>query len=171
MKLAYVMSENFGETDRILSDFARTCVDQGMRISGIVQTNRKSTDRASCDMDVQVLPNGATYRISQSLGSGARGCRLDPAELERAAFDVKNSLELNPTLLVLNKFGKMEAEGRGFREIVAQAVMADIPVITAVNAINLPAFLEFTGGAGELLDANLTSLEKWLDSQVHRTPA
>ena len=49
-------------------------------------------------------------------------------------------------VLVLNKFGRHEAEGRGFREVIADAVAREIPVIVGLNELNKAAFMEFSGG-------------------------
>jgi len=36
-----------------------------------------------CDMDIRVLPSGSDIRITQALGEGSTGCRLNLAALER----------------------------------------------------------------------------------------
>jgi hypothetical protein len=48
------------------------------------------------------------------------------SEIELA---LKNGLEF----VVLNKFGKLEAEGMGMRDLIAQAVCMGIPVIVGVR--------------------------------------
>lgn len=115
MHLAYVMTEERGATDRLLSELAERLQAKGLRLAGIVQTNVECYDKELCDMDVRVLPDGETIRISQSLGAGARGCRLNPEALEQAVGQVSASLQSEPApqLLIVNKFGKHEADGRG----------------------------------------------------------
>ena len=71
MNLGYVMTTERGATDRLLSAFATACIERGIRVSGVVQTNTECTDSRLCDMDVQVLPDGPVFRISQSLGKEA----------------------------------------------------------------------------------------------------
>ena len=117
MHLAYVMTEERGATDRLLSELAERLQDKGIRLAGIVQTNVECYDKELCDMDVRVLPDGETIRISQSLGAGARGCRLNPEALEQAVGQVSASLQSSeaPQLMIVNKFGKHEADGRGMR--------------------------------------------------------
>jgi hypothetical protein len=165
MHLAYVMTETRGATDRLLTQFARQLIEQETRLIGVAQTNTECSDSSLCDMDVQVLPQGPTIRISQSLGRGARGCRLDPAALEQAVALVTASLDHNPQLLMINKFGKHEAEGRGFREVIGEALARDIPVLAGVNALNHQAFLEFTDHMGQRLPAESEALEYWF-SQI-----
>jgi hypothetical protein len=161
MHLAYVMTETRGTTDRLLTLFSRQLIERGSRLAGVAQTNTECADSSLCDMDVQVLPNGPTIRISQSLGTGSRGCRLDPAALEQAVALVMDSLDNDPHLLVVNKFGKHEAEGRGFRPLVGEALMRGIPVLAGVNTLNHDAFIEFTQGIGTRLDADPEALDNW----------
>lgn len=105
-------------------------------------------------------------RISQSLGPGSEGCRLNPAVLEEAAGLVQGSLDAGADLLIVNKFGKHEASGRGFRQVIGSALSRGIPVLTGVNAINRSAFHAFAGEFAMALDPDLTSLINWVQRQV-----
>ena len=170
MRLAYTMSPGRGDTDLLLARFAAALSARGARPCGVVQINSERPGAQACDMDVRVLPDGPVLRISQSLGAGARGCRLDPAALERAVAEVERGLRAGPDLLVVNKFGKHEAEGRGFRTVIAEALCLGVPVLCGVNALNLPAFLAFCDGAGRALEPDLPQLIDWAD-RVSAAPA
>ncbi|KIC43256.1 3-dehydroquinate dehydratase [Ruegeria sp. ANG-R] len=169
MHLAYVTTADRGATDRLLSAFADGLMSAGTPLAGVVQTNTECAEGYKCDMDLKVIPTGETIRISQSLGKNARGCRLDPAELERAVGLVTRSLDSAPQLLIINKFGKHEADGRGFRPIIADALERDIPVLVGVNQLNIERFQEFAGGMAQALEPDVGSLTDWLDtvSQAH----
>lgn len=161
MQLAYVMTETRGTTDRLLTLFAHQLIERGSRLAGIVQTNTECADSDLCDMDVQVLPNGATIRISQSLGRESKGCRLDPAALEQAVAMVSASLATKPQLMVVNKFGKHEADGRGFRPVIGEGLMQGVPILAGVNTLNHAAFLEFSQGMAQRLPATPDALDQW----------
>jgi ABC-type sugar transport system substrate-binding protein len=109
-------------------------------------------------------------RINQVLGEESRGCRLNPAALEEAVALVETALERSPDLLIINKFGKHEAEGRGFRPLIAEALARDIPVLLGVNALNSQAFEEFSGGYAEEIVANAEDLAAWFGC-FQRQPA
>lgn len=166
MKLGYVMTGEPGETDRLLSGFARDCLDRGLAVAGLVQTNIEGADPRHCDMDVTVLPDGPVFRISQSLGREARGCRLDSAALEAAVAAVEARLDPAPALMIVNKFGKREAEGGGFREVIGHCLAAGIPVIVGVNVLNHAAFLAFSAGLAEQIPATEAALADWLRGAV-----
>lgn len=164
MALAFVKTTERGLTDRVLSLFADRLQADGLRLAGVVQTNTERAGPHHCDMDVQVLPEGPVIRISQSLGEASRGCRLDPAALEQTVALVEGGLETAPDLLILNKFGKHEAEGRGFRPLIAEALARDMPVLLGVNGLNQQAFEEFAGDYAEEIAADVESLAAWFKS-------
>jgi nucleoside-triphosphatase THEP1 len=162
MQLAYVMADGPGGTDRLLSSLAAELSGRGVTLAGVVQTNtpREATHR--CDMDVRVLPDGATHCISQSLGAHARGCRLDPAALDRAVEEVRAGFPGAAELLIVNKFGKHEAEGRGFRDLIAEALARDVPVLCGVGRLNEAAFHAFAGDLARRLPPDLRALHAWV---------
>ncbi|NIZ59622.1 3-dehydroquinate dehydratase [Sedimentitalea sp. CY04] len=169
MHLAYVMTKDRGATDRLLSELADRLQAQGTALAGIVQTNTECHDAALCDMDVRVLPKGETIRISQSLGPESRGCRLDPSALEQAVAQVTKSLqgETVPDVLIVNKFGKHEADGRGMRPVIGEALELGIPVISGVNSLNVEAFQTFADGLAVTVEPNIEAMMDWL-TQVQK---
>ena len=167
MKIAYTMAPGSGDTDVLLLRLAERLSQTGYHASGVVQIN---TERGGgpCDMDVKVLPTGPVLRISQDLGQGSSGCRLDPEALETAVGLVGSRLTSDVDLLVINKFGKHEAEGRGFRSVIAEAIGLDIPVLVGVNALNRDAFLDFVGSDVELLEPDMETVLRWLDLSLRK---
>jgi len=146
-----------GETDRLLASVAARLQGQGVALAGAVQFNVDCGDE--CEMEVQVLPDGPVIGISQSLGPGSQGCRLDAGALETAVAEVAARMA-GARLLIVNKFGKHEAEGRGFRALIAEALAAGVPVLLGVNAMNMQAFQEFAGDLAEPVLPD--TLDAWL---------
>lgn len=88
------------------------------------------------------------HTISQDLGPGAGGCRLDPAALERSVHQVATALPLADALFV-NRFGRQEQAGRGFVPLIADALDAEKPVIIAVAREKRAAFDAFAGALAD----------------------
>lgn len=166
MEISYISTNEQGKSDALLAKVAERLTQNGLRLAGIIQTNSDRPDCRGCDMDVRVLPDGPTIRISQALGPEARGCRLDPAALEQSVVEVQARLNEATDILILNKFGKHEADGRGFRDLIAEALSLDLPVITAVNQMNEAAFVEFTGGAARKLPAVAETIVEWVTERT-----
>ena len=141
-----------GEADRILARLARDLSAAGLRVAGAIQINTDLGADCACDMDVLILgEEEQPIRISQSLGGGSTGCRLDAGALELAAARVGARLH-GAELLILPKFGRQEAVGRGFRAVIAQAVAEELPVLLHVPPEQRDAFAGFCEGMGERVD-------------------
>jgi len=170
MNIAFTKAPGKGDTDLILFRLARRLMSDGLRVCGTVQINTERPCDGPCDMDVRVLPDGPVLRISQDLGPGARGCRLDPAVLESAVGLVARSLQTGPDLIIVNKFGKLEAEGGGFRPVIADALAVGIPVLVGLNTLNAAAFQSFAAGLAIELPAEPRALSRWIaDCVIHKT--
>jgi nucleoside-triphosphatase THEP1 len=172
MHIAAVTAPSGGALDLLLADFAWSLIAEGLRPAGLIQVNTARAGVKRCDMDVQVLPEGRVFRISQSLGPGARGCHLDPDGLEGAISAVRADLaDQRPDILIVNKFGKHEAEGRGFASLIADVLEAGIPVLVGVNGLNREAFARYAGGLAEMLDPDIATVRSWLRSAMCDEPA
>ncbi|MDS1140779.1 DUF2478 domain-containing protein [Pusillimonas sp. SM2304] len=168
MKLGYVSLRGRGRIDLLLAEIVEQLEAHGVALAGTVQTNIHRHDRPACDMDLRLLPDGPVLRISIDRGAQARGCRLDAGALEQSALWVSGALE-RAELLVVNKFGKREAEGKGLTGVIADALERGLPVLVGVNGLNLPAFLEFAGGAATEVAPDAGQATGWCLAALSRT--
>ena len=168
MQLAHVLAPARGEVNRLLEELANRALAAGLRVVGAVQVDVPRADGDKCDMDLRLLPDGPVMRISQDLGPGASGCTLNPHALEDAVAQVAARLAQGADLLIVNKFGKHEAEGRGFREAIGAALGEGVPVLIGANQANLAAYDAFTDGLSTPLPADLAALLAWLDTLPRR---
>lgn len=160
MRLAHVSIGGRGETDRFLASVADALEAAGVRLAGTVQTNIARADRTKCDMDLRVLPDGPVVRISEDRGAMARGCMLDHSALEQTVTMVARRLD-GADLLIVNKFGKAESEGRGLVPVMSDALARGMTVLVGVNGLNLPLYLDFAGGLSEALPADERAATDW----------
>ncbi|MCX7888919.1 MAG: DUF2478 domain-containing protein [Rhodobacteraceae bacterium] len=162
MRIAYVMSPVPGATDRLLARLAGRLARAGILACGAVQQAVPNGAGRRCHMDLRILPDGPDMRISLDRGPLARGCRLDAGALEAAVAAVEARLGAGARCMIVNKFGKHEASGRGFRPVIARALDHGLPVIVGLNPLNREAFDHFAGGLAERLPDRLAALESWL---------
>jgi hypothetical protein len=85
------------------------------------------------------------------------------AALAEVNGKVARSFDADPELLILNKFGKVEAEGRGLLDLVAIAVDRRIPVVIGVPIRNLQAWRNFAGGLSVEFSSNPSEIADWLN--------
>ena len=162
MNIAYTMSDGAGATDLLIAEVAKRAMAIGLKTAGTIQINAETASEGACDMNVVVLPDGPSITISQSLGRASKGCRLDAASLEAAVGLVAKNLHSGPDVLIINKFGSLESEGRGFREVIAEAIARDIPVLVGLNKMYAKSFSEFTDGVAVQLPPNPEKLINWI---------
>ena len=150
-----------GGIDRLLAEVAESLAAEGWALAGAVQVNSGCCDTGNCDMDLRLIDGSGTIRISQTLGPGSDGCKLDPAGLEEAVGRVSVALGQRPRLLIVNKFGRQEAEGRGFRPLIAEALGAGIPVLTGVSHDHRSDFIAFAEDLATALPADAAAILNW----------
>ena len=100
-------------------------------------------------------------RITQALGRGSIGCRLDPRALVELSGALLSELDSGVDLLVLNRFGKGESEGQGFRTVIEKGFQTGIPVLTAVRDTYAGAWAAFGGEISETLAPHPDSVLAW----------
>lgn len=161
-----------GDTDLLLASFAERVQHSGRSVCGCVQpTNINPTAENAGGMIIRTLPAGDDILISQHLGPGSGGCRLDQGALEQAVASVERAYSAKCDLLLINKFGKHEAQGRGFRDLIGRAVHDRVPVLVGLNALNEQAFFDFADGLQERVQPDLDALLRWFDQTVEASIA
>lgn len=129
-----------------MRDIALHLISLKWNLAGFVQLNEPQIGRSRCAMSLQELWSGAIVGISEDRGPEARGCMLNIAELARASALAATALESKPDLLVINKFGKTEVAGRGFRSLIGEALVRNIPLLIAIPEVNLAEWQHYSAG-------------------------
>jgi nucleoside-triphosphatase THEP1 len=165
-QLAVVVYEDGLFADVLIARCAADLVAFGYRLGGIVQSNPHRPGRRRCDMYVKDLLGGDEIKISLDRGNEARGCRLDPDAFARIDAWVKRAVLERVDLLIINKFGKEEAHGRGLRPVIADALIADIPLLIGVSTQNLCDFLTFVGDSAARLEPDIEAITAWCRNTI-----
>ena len=143
----------------------------GLTLAGVMQHQAFAGGDRRCDVILEDLPSGHRTALFENRGAGARGCRLDQAALAEATARVEGSLEHVPQLLVLNKFGKVECDGGGLRDLIASAIDRGIPVIIGVPERNLDAWRSFAGEFATELPDDAGRIAGWVEQIAAMSPA
>jgi nucleoside-triphosphatase THEP1 len=161
--------------DALIAQCAADLVASGYRLGGVVQSNTLRRGRHRCDMYVKDLLGGDEIQISLDRGNEARGCRLDPDAFARIGAWVERAVLERVDLLIINKFGREEAHGRGLRPGIAEALIAEIPLVIGVSTQNLCDFLTFVGDSTRRLKPDIEAITAWCRNAIehgvhHRFP-
>ena len=147
--------------DTVFAEVAAALRPSGLRIGGVVQEEHRGSGGPRPVTRLRDLCDGTLMRISQDLGRHARGCRLDPGALAAAARRLEDTVATGVDLLILNRFGKSEAEGAGLRPIIERAIVTGVPVLTAVRAEYVDAWEDFHQGMASWLPADPWAVLAW----------
>lgn len=144
--------------DRLLADLADLLLTEGQPVVGMVLADIEGA--SPCDMHLRLLPDGPVVGISQDLGAGADACTLDAGALEEAVAMAEARLADAPegSVLILNKFGKQEADGRGCRALIAQGLEAGLRVILSAPPETRAMFEAFAADFATEISPDLAAL-------------
>ncbi|MEM5493425.1 DUF2478 domain-containing protein [Hoeflea sp. AS16] len=160
-RLAAVRIADDTPTDCLLERVVRTLQDEGSTVAGFIQRQGCQDLSGHAEMLLEEICGGQRFCISQPLGKNSRGCRLDPRAIADIAGPLLEAIESKPDLLVLNRFGKGESEGQGFRTVLEKAFMLGIPVLTSVKQAYVPAWEAFAGDFAVSLPPSRETVLDW----------
>ena len=149
--------------DDMLSSFVQQLAGKGVRVEGLLQKLHRTAPGGACAVDLVDITTGKTYPIFQDLGSGSTACRLDPAGVVASSIVLRRAIEARADLIVVNRFGSMEREGRGLAQEMLAAMAEQLPVLTVVAERYAADWESFTGGLASRLPASPEALRAWFD--------
>jgi len=166
MVLATVTARERGATDRLLEDVVARLGGDGVRVLGALRPNARQGGDADgythCESNLRLLPHGPVVRITQDLGAGSAACRMDAGALEEVVGIATARLDAEGAdLVVLNKFGIREAEGHGFRTLIAEALARRVPVLIGLSDTHRAAFEHFADGMATALPPERDAVLAW----------
>lgn len=160
--LAAIVYANDKYPDEIFKWIVKECRTRHLTLSGVLQYPAFEGADKRCDVLLEDLASGDQTLLFEDRGAGARGCRLDVAALVEASMKIESSLANDPALLVLNKFGKVEADGGGMCSLMAKALELGIPAIIGVPERNLDAWRNFAGEFSIEMSEDAAQIGEWL---------
>jgi hypothetical protein len=169
--VAAIVYANEVYPDALFQMLVQRCRDRRLTLAGVLQHQAFVGGDRRCDVILEDLATGHRTALFENRGAGARGCRLDEAALAEATARVEGSFEQVPHLLVLNKFGKVECDGGGLRDLIASAIDRGIPVIIGVPERNLGAWRDFAGEFATEFPDESGRIMGWLQSTLAASAA
>lgn len=160
-RMAAVLLAPEDDVEAFLLPIVAALRTHGLSIGGMTAPAGEPKDLCRRPMHLENLITGERVKISQDLGSLSRACALDPGQLAVAGRFLRDAIVARADLLVLNKFGKLEAGGAGLRAELIEVLSADIPLLTTVKPELADAWLDFVGEYGLLLPPDEPRVVAW----------
>jgi nucleoside-triphosphatase THEP1 len=155
--LAALVYEAGQDADAILRDFAAELNSQGYRAVGMVQAGQC----ADSSLSAVLVHSGEKLLLAQDFDPKASGCRLDVDRLRDACARIAGAIEAGADLVIINRFGKRERDGKGLAYLIERALDADMPVVIAVPSHRFAEWIKFAGGMSVRLACDRRALDAW----------
>jgi hypothetical protein len=148
------------EIQAILRALADDWKDE-LRLAGAVAEDHGLPDRVCQAGYLRTLATGARYSIFHDPGPSAAACHLDGSGAGAAAIAVQRDIETGCDLVLLNKFGKLEADGNGLAVAFRATLAAGLPLLTSVSPAQEEAWRRFAERDFTILPAIPTEIDHW----------
>jgi len=158
--IAIVQGAASAEIQQLLAAF----VDrnrQRLRIAGLIEG--AAGEGAACGAgQLRSIGSGDRFALFQELGPGSVSCSLDSSNLLEASEQVCGDIARGCDIVVLSKFGKLEAENRwGLIAAFVAAMEAGVPILTSVSPKYMEAWSAFAAPFFVTLPPEIAALEAW----------
>ncbi len=154
------------DPDQVLRDFAANLNAGGYRAVGLVQLGHHCVDGP--ELSAVLVHTGQKLQLFQNLGTCSKGCKLDVGQLLNAGTEIAGAIDHGADILIINRFGRQEREGKGLLYLIDRALSAGIPVLIAVPENRFPNWIEFSGGMSVRLSCERDSLDAWWNAVSNR---
>lgn len=161
VRAAAIVYDQGVDANAVLEAFTRSVAGQGWRVRGLLQRRAAADQACAGELLLIDVAGDGDWNISQKLGDHALGCRVDPQGVAEASAVLRGAIAAGTDLLVVNKFGRLEAEGGGLCDEFLAAMASGLPVLTTVHVKYLDRWRDFTGGMAELLPPDIRTVETW----------
>jgi Protein of unknown function (DUF2478) len=145
----------------LLADFVARWSQRGVRIVGVVEGQDETARHPHEASFLRDVVTDTSYPIYQNLGHGSISCRLDAAGVIDACEAVRQQILWGCDLVILSKFGKLEAARSGLTDAFAAAVESDTPILTAVSPMFACEWRAFSGALADFAPPSAAALDRW----------
>ena len=140
------------------------------RLAGAIAEAHGLPERSCSAGYLRNVKTGERFSIFHDLGPGSTLCHLTGDGARAAAEAVERDIAAGCDLVVLSKFGKLEAAGEGLAAAFKAALDAELPLLTSVSPALEGAWTKFIARPFMILPPDQTEIETWW-RELRRTPA
>jgi nucleoside-triphosphatase THEP1 len=158
-RIAAVVGGDGAKIQALLAEMAAEWRARGARIVGVIAEAHGLPDRTCGAGFLRDIASGEAHTIYLDVAPSNTSCHLDTAGVVGAGAAIINQVATSD-LVILNKFGKLEAMGSGLAGVFAAAIASGKPLLTTVSEKQRGAWCAYAPGA-IFLTADKSVLEDW----------
>lgn len=139
------------------------------RLAGVIAEAHGLPERSCSAGYLRNIKTRERFSIFHDLGPGSTVCHLAGDGAREAAKTVERDIAAGCDLVVLSKFGKLEAAGEGLAAAFKAAIDAELPLLTSVSPALEGAWTKLLGRPFVIIPPDQTEIETWWRG-IRRTP-
>ncbi len=152
------------EPDALLEDFLYRRLGEGYDALGLLQRSVAGARSRNRSVAFELAPPEEWPTIEAVWPPRNQPCS---AVLPELAARLAQALDRQPDIVVLNRFGRAECEGKGLLGALAEALDRDIPVLIATPVGLYDRWIKVSCGLAVTLNPQAASLEAWWRALGH----
>jgi hypothetical protein len=158
-RIATVAGTDSIELQSLLAAVAAEWCADGVNVTGLIAESHGLPQRACSAGILREINSGRPHTIYLDVSPGDTSCHLDASGVDGACKSILDRIATSD-LVILSKFGKLEASGSGLAKAFKAAMAAGKPILTTVSAKHRSAWQVFAPGAIDL-SPDKAALQRW----------
>jgi nucleoside-triphosphatase THEP1 len=142
---------------------------EGLNVVGLIAETHGLENRVCRAGYLRDVASGKAFSIYVDTPRAETSCHLDSGGVDSACEELLEQIA-NCDLVVLSKYGKLEAEHSGLAPAFDAAIKAGKPILTTVSDRHREAWKDFAAGA-VYLSPDKTALDQWRETIKNTAPA
>jgi len=167
--IAVVVGADGETSQKLLAATAAECRSMGIKVSGVTAHAHDLPDRACSAGMLRDIVSGCEFQTFMETVPADTSCHLDARGVDAACASVLEHLQ-SSDLVILSKFGKLEAMQKGLFPAFESAMMSGKPLITTVSKRHQDAWQALAPNF-TIINADEGALTEWsmLQAQIRRS--
>lgn len=161
--IAVVRGRSTAAVQKVFQDVIERWAPQ-IRIAGLIEERKNADGRVCRAGRLRNIADNAVYSMFQATTGITAGCDIENAGLNSASDAVCRDIATGCDVVILSKFGKLEAAGQGLRAAFAASVEEKIPLLTYAPSTLDQAWASFAGSRAVVVSAEPMAIDDWLRS-------
>jgi nucleoside-triphosphatase THEP1 len=146
-----------------LLKFVGKLKSMNIRVGGVLQEALYNSAGEITGLDAVDVVTNQRIPISRP-SKNEDECGLDVSALAETTRIIRDAINDRLDLVVVEKFGELEQDGRGLIDEIFQTIAEGIPLMISVPEAALPVWQQRSGELGSVLAFNEQAFEQWWQS-------
>lgn len=163
-RIAVVQGADGESIQRLFAAVAADRQFEELNVVGVIAETHGLPDRTCSAGILKDIASGARFPIYLETAPAGTACHLDARGVQMACSSLLEQVQ-GSDLVVLSKFGKLEAMHQGLFPVFEAAIAKGKPLLTTVSSKHRDAWQGFAPDA-ILFEAGKAALEEWWRAQI-----